>query len=105
MNALPADQSLLKRALLYAVCYAGLVASSLFGAWILLQLRVAAIRVGEFLGWNHWTISAMDQVVTLLLGLAWLVFFWLQKTISGMACPRGNWGRAWASYLPSNWPC
>ena len=61
----------------YAACYLALAVIMVISTWLLLQLRVVIVQIGLALNSTRWAMTAIDQFGFLLLGLLWLIAFFV----------------------------
>ena len=61
----------------YAACYLALAVITAISIWLLLQLRTLIVQIGIALGLNNWTMTVVDQFGFILLGLLWLIAFFV----------------------------
>ncbi len=61
----------------YVACYMALAVSMAISTWLLLQLRVVNVQIGLALNSTRWAMTAIDQFGFLLLGLLWLIAFFV----------------------------
>ena len=62
--------------------------------WLLLQLRVVNVQIGLALNSTRWAMTAIDQFGFLLLGLLWLIAFFVIEAYLRQGVPTN---RTWIS--------
>jgi hypothetical protein len=61
----------------YFACYGILVVIVAIMTWLMLQLRTVIVEVGLALGLSSWTMTVVDQFGFILLGIVWLIAFFV----------------------------
>ena len=70
--------------LLWAICYTLWFVFFAAGLWLIVQIRLALLALGQLTPANHWILSAVDRYALLLLGVVWLVLaFALEAYLRG----------------------
>ena len=74
----------------YAACYLALAIITAISIWLLLQLRTLVVQIGMALGLNNWTMTVVDQLGFIVLGVLWLIAFVVIETYLRHGVPKNQ---------------